>query len=217
MRLANLICGSVVTLAQIYKSQKKSAGQRGSNPAADFQRNEMTLPKPAKSCKSKNPSDQHKKNALRAIQRLNAHFVLCRGDKSPITTGWQMLRPPIARVLAHFPSGPLGIVPFSIQTTALDKDHGDASQLIAEFPPLAELLSQRPGGMHLYYRDSEGRGNGKWEAHGCSGEVRGARGYVVLWDDPWKLVSALGNPPPDAVPFPQGRARGGITGTAVAG
>ena len=24
----------------------------------------------------------------------------------------------------------------------------------------------------------------------------------MLWDDPWKLVSALGNPPPDAVPFP---------------
>ena len=56
--------------------------------------------------------------------------------------------------------------------------------------------------MHLYYRDSKGRGNGTWEAHGCSGEVRGARGYVVLWDDPWKLVSALGNPPPGAVSFP---------------
>ena len=145
--------------------------------------------------------------AIKNLHDLGAHFVLCWGGdgqqrKAPITANWQMLRPPIARILAHYPNRPLGIVPWSVQTTALDKDFGDASQLIAERPPLAELLSQRPGGLHLYYRDSEGRVNGKWKANGCSGEVRGARGYVVLWDDPWKLVSALENPPPGAVSFP---------------
>ena len=147
--------------------------------------------------------------AIKSLHDRGARFVLCWGGdgpkpkpKAPITPHWQKIKPPVSRVLAHYPNRPLGIVPWSVQTTALDKDFGDASQLIAERPPLAELLSQRPGGLHLYYRDSEGRVNGKWKANGCSGEVRGARGYVVLWDDPWKLVSALENPPPGAVSFP---------------
>ena len=145
--------------------------------------------------------------AIESLHDRGAHFVLCRGGngkqrKAPITANWPKIRPPVSRVLAHYPNRPLGIVPWSVHTTALDKDEGDASQLIAERPPLAELLSQRPDGMHLYYLDSEGRVNGKWKAHGCSGEVRGARGYVVLWDDPWKLVSALENPPPGAVSYP---------------
>ena len=56
---------------------------------------------------------------------------------------------------------------------------------------------------------------GEWEADTGenSGKVRGARGYVVLWDDPWKLVSALGNPPPKTpCPSLSDWARGGITG-----
>ena len=145
--------------------------------------------------------------AIKSLHALGAHLVLCRGGngkhpKAPITPQWQKIKPSVSRVLAHYPNRPLGIVPWSIQTTALDKDDGDASQLIAENPPLVLMLSAIKGHLHLYYSDNEGRGSRKWEAYGCSGDVRGAKGYLLLHDDPWKLLSALENPPPDAVPFP---------------
>ena len=34
--------------------------------------------------------------------------------------------------------------------------------------------------MHLYYGDDKARGNQKWQAEGCSGEVRGSKGYLIL-------------------------------------
>ena len=88
--------------------------------------------------------------AIESLHDMGAFFVLCRGGdgpqrKAPITANWPKIRPPVSRVLAHYPDRPLGIVPWSVRTTTLDKDFGDASQLIAEFPPLAELLSQRAG------------------------------------------------------------------------
>ena len=40
--------------------------------------------------------------------------------------------------------------------------------------------SQRQGGFHLYYGDDLARGNGRFDTGGCSGEIRGARGYLIL-------------------------------------
>ena len=41
---------------------------------------------------------------------------------------------------------------------------------------MAVLNSRRAGGRHLYYSDTQGRGNAHFEAYGCAGEIRSAKG-----------------------------------------
>lgn len=48
---------------------------------------------------------------------------------------------------------------------------------------MAILLLRTPGGRHLSYSDTNGRGNGYFSVRGCSGEVRSAQGYLILWHD----------------------------------
>ena len=78
-------------------------------------------------------------------------------------------------VAAH--DGRIGLVPYSIGSTALDLDHGDPADLPT---PWTQYRTQRRGGAHFYYGDDEARGNQKWQLGDCSGEVRGARGYLIL-------------------------------------
>ena len=131
--------------------------------------------------------------ALQAIYCAGGHFVLCLEDKRPLWRSWQKLRPGLDVVLAH--QGPLGLKPWSINTTALDVDVGDPGKLIQAWPPMAVLNSRRSDGKHLYYSDTEGRGNGHFEAYGCAGEIRGAKGYLVLWHDgAGRLADALQDP-----------------------
>ena len=60
------------------------------------------------------------------------------------------------------------------------------------FGPWALIASKRRGGLHAYYDDTESRGNSKWAALGCSGEVRGGKGYLILHNDgPEVLAEAL--------------------------
>ena len=96
-------------------------------------------------------------------------------------------------MLAH--DAPLGLKPWSISTSALDVDAGDPGQLIRVWPPMAVLDSKRADGKHLYYADTEGRGNGHFEVYGCAGEIRSAKGYLILWHDgAGRLADALHDP-----------------------
>ena len=158
----------------------------------------MDLPK--EKVNPENPEE-----AIPYLHRRGAHFVLCLQNKRPITKRWQKIRPPLPNVLRHLSTDlPVGLVPSSVSTSALDIDHGDPARLIEAYPPLAELMSRRKGGLHLYYWDSESRRNRKWSAFECGGEVRSGRGYLILWDSraTSKLVAGLRTPPADAVPFP---------------
>ena len=131
--------------------------------------------------------------ALQAIHHAGGHFVLCLENKRPVWRSWQKLRPGLDVVLAH--PGPLGIKPWSVSSTALDVDTGDPRELIEAWPPMAVLNSRRSAGRHLYYADTEGRGNGHFEVYGCAGEVRSAKGYLILWHDgAVRLADALGDP-----------------------
>ena len=119
--------------------------------------------------------------------------MLADTHKRPVWRGWQRRRPGLDVVLGHH--GPLGIMPWSLSTSALDVDKGDPSILIEDCAPMAVLDSRRPGGRHLYYHDSTGRGNTHFEVYGCAGEVRSAAGYLILWGDgPAILADALGDP-----------------------
>ena len=119
--------------------------------------------------------------------------ALCLEDKRPVWRSWQKLRPGLDVVLAH--NGPLGLQPWSISTTALDVDAGDPGELVQAWPPMAVLNSRRAGGRHLYYSDTAGRGNAHFEAYGCAGEIRSAKGYLILWHDgAARLADALHDP-----------------------
>ena len=116
-------------------------------------------------------------SALETITDHGGHLVLVeRGSKRPVKRWpWATQRPSLDVVAAH--DGRIGLIPHSIGATALDVDHGDASELPK---PWTQYRTQRPGGAHLYYGDDEARGNQKWRAGDCSGEVRGGAGYLIL-------------------------------------
>ena len=140
--------------------------------------------------------------ALTYLHQHGAHFVLCR-DKRPLSGfPWRNHTPDLDCVLAH--RGNVGLIPFSIETSALDVDQGEPLQLSLFHQPLVAVRSRRPGGQHLYYRDDTPRSNQKWTAFGCSGEVRGARGYLILYRDAdVRLAHALAYNEDDC-PFPAG-------------
>ena len=131
--------------------------------------------------------------ALQTIYHSGGHFILCLEDKRPVWRSWQKLRPGLDVVLAH--EGPLGLKPWSISTSALDVDAGDPGELMQTWPPMAILDSRRSDGKHLYYADTEGRGNGHFDVYGCAGEIRSAKGYLILWHDgAGRLADALHDP-----------------------
>ena len=125
--------------------------------------------------------------------------MLCRPDKRPCWLGWQKQRPALDVSVEH--GGLLGIVPWSIGTSALDLDYGDWRKLPKAW---ANYATRRKGGRHLYYHDGEPRRNQAWESDDCSGEVRGATGYVILWrDGAERLASAIAGPRQMSLfPFP---------------
>ena len=97
--------------------------------------------------------------------------------------------------------GLLGIIPYSIGTSALDVDRGDWRKLPKAW---ANYATRRKRGRHLFYGDDSARRNQAWESDDCSGEVRGATGYVILWKDGAKrLADAIaGGVQLELFPFP---------------
>ena len=139
--------------------------------------------------------------ALATLHDHGAHFVLCDG-KVPIWRRWQSHRPALAVVEHHAEGGrSIGLVPASIGTSALDVDRGDPGALFEAWPARAVVPSRKAGRKHGYYDDDADRGNGKWAALGAGGEVRSARGFLVLYDNaPERLATALERP--GRFPFP---------------
>ena len=149
------------------------------------------------------PTTRSKSNekAIQFLAERGAHFVLCRENKAPLWAKWQKRAPSLDVAVAHLDMGPLGVVPWSIRASGLDVDFGSPDDLISEFPPLADCPTLRDGGHHLYYEDTEPRGNKVFDFYGCRGEVRGGSGYLILWT-PEILAWSLDNPDPRAVKFP---------------
>ena len=116
--------------------------------------------------------------------------------KKPAHTNWQKQHPGFVAIKQHIDqSGLLGIVPDSLGLAVLDVDRGNASQIMAEFPPFFVTPSRRPGGMHIWYPNPSNHTTPrKWQGPGnSSGEVVAGPGkYAVLWhnaldDLAWQL------------------------------
>ena len=144
-------------------------------------------------------------HAVDSLYRRGAHFVLCNEDKKPRWTGYLEHRAGPDLVLAH--EGLIGIVPWrGLRKTVMDVDHGNYRNITKPHPPWYHYQTGRAGGegRHLWYDDYEGRGSPKWSALGCSGELRGTKGIVVLHGD--ALVElwnrAITSRPEKVFPFP---------------
>ena len=144
-----------------------------------------------------NPSTESQSAAIAAIHGAHGHFVLCRNDKTPLWKGWPSRRPGLSTVLDH--TGPVGLIPWSISASALDVDCGPYQALPAAW---AVYESRRAGGAHVWYRDSEPRGNASFHALGCAGELRSGKGYLVLHPGAADLLAAAIELPRQGSPFP---------------
>ena len=128
-------------------------------------------------------------SALEALHGRGAHFVLCHGDKRPLSREWQKKRPGCSEVKAHAEAGGLvGVIPASLGCVVVDVDEGGQGGVDAVVGACGVPLTvtgTRSGGHHVWYRSEGGEvGNRKWvlDAPSCGGDIRGSNGFVVLWD-----------------------------------
>lgn len=121
------------------------------------------------------------RSAYTTLHNGGAHFVLATPEKRPVWAAWQRRRPLLDQVLSH--EGPVGLIPWSIRSTALDVDQGDPAAFVEQYPPRVQLETLTAGHWHLYYNDDEPRRNQKFSRRGIAGDVRSAHGYLILWND----------------------------------
>ena len=134
-------------------------------------------------------------DAYHVLDRAGAHFVLCTGDKRPIVKEWQNHPADLPAVLAHAGgTGLIGLVPGSIGAVVCDLDPEGADDTT---PPLAGVVVQhatRRKGTHFWYRAPDGEvRNRKWArvtGGDHAGDVRGTRGFCVLWN-PGAVAAAV--------------------------
>ena len=123
----------------------------------------------------------------RFLDSQGTHFVLVNRDKVPIHRRWQLPweRPSLGQALRHLAGGGLvGHVPAAVGCVVLDVDEsGDGAEAFMDaHPPYWDIPSQRAGGLHLYYTTPVQYGNKRWRLGNTGGDVRGSRGFVVIWD-----------------------------------
>ncbi len=126
---------------------------------------------------------------LRTLHVRGAHFVLADGQKRPTNRGWQKTSASFSDVVAHVGrGGRVGVVPSSLQLVCIDVDEGgkdgvDAVEHVLG-PPVTVTGTRRQDGYHVWYRSPKDAvvGNRKWRCGNASGDVRGSRGFAILWD-----------------------------------
>ena len=131
--------------------------------------------------------------AVAELHEADAWFVLATPNKVPIGKGWQKRKPTLEASISHLQHGGLlGMVPghSGLWVCDIDEAHRDFKTTSAA---LAKMLRARPveavetrKGLHLYFlRDAaeEEIGNREWIVPGVGkGDIRGDRGFVILWD-----------------------------------
>ena len=122
------------------------------------------------------------------LAKRGGHFVLCAASKKAISTGWQKTKPNLKAVIAHARGGGLiGLVPASVGCVVIDIDEGGEGAVTAVkkklgASPVLWTKTQREGGFHMWFRDECEQGNRKWHLPAGSGDIRGGRGYAIVWN-----------------------------------
>ena len=123
----------------------------------------------------------------RFLDAQGLHFVLVNRAKIPLYRRWQLPweRPSLDKVLRHLAGGGLvGHVPAAVGCVVLDVDESDdgGSAFMDAHPPYWDVPSRRSEGLHLYYTTPVQYSNKRWRLGSTGGDVRGSRGFVVIWD-----------------------------------
>lgn len=115
---------------------------------------------------------------------MRSQYVLCKKDKTPLQGAWQHRYPSPTDIDYH--QGLVGLVPGSINCLVIDIDkftEDGLEKIKKEFGN--SIIVKSPKGYHLWISIQESRpvvGNYKWEAYGCSGDIRCDKGYVIMWE-----------------------------------
>ena len=141
---------------------------------------------------SKHPNTR--REAIGIIHQAGGRLVLLqdypayhRLAKKPLKgIPWKLYRPQLDVLLSH--SGRLGLVPSSIDCTALDVDRGNPISLPAGW---VDYPSRLPGRFHKWFHETRQFKDCLWEGAGCGGEIR-HRGYLIPWGNGLqKIAGAL--------------------------
>ena len=132
-----------------------------------------------------NACDELARRILDALP--DAQLVACGPDKRAVQAGWPALYPTAADLTG---AALVGVIPASIGLVAVDVDtDGMPTYTAAEMGRRREGVEQAigeplatcgtpSGGGHMFYRSPDGEvRNRKW----LHGDVRGSRGYVIVW------------------------------------
>ena len=151
------------------------------------------------------PSVNRFSSLLDALESLvfdyGAHLIPVQPDKSPapgFRKDWQHKSPSWGMLRIHAARGGyFGLIPYSLGLCVLDWDDDDlgaAAAFTIEQPPALMLPTASFGHWHFYYETFKPRPNAIFTWDGKDrGDVRSAKGYVVLWGNAPQQLSALMN------------------------
>ena len=130
-----------------------------------------------------------------------AHLIPVQPDKSPahgFRKDWQHKSPSWGMLRIHAARGGyFGLIPYSLGLCVLDWDDDDlgaAAAFTIEQPPALMLPTASFGHWHFYYETFKPRPNARFTWDGKDrGDVRSAKGYVVMWGNAPQQLSALMN------------------------
>ena len=102
-----------------------------------------------------------------------------------------MRQPSVEQVIEH--QGPVGIVYASISAACLDVDRVEdpdaVSRLAAACHTSIVFPSRQPGRYHVVVPDDRPHISASFSYLGCSGDIRGATGYAIVWNaEGWKAL-----------------------------
>ena len=139
--------------------------------------------------------------AIRELHMRGAQYVFCR-DKEPYQKGWQDKYPSVEEALKQGDKelaiilASVGLVGADVdvsQPQPSDKANSRVLRNVTRNMEVVEILGSPlatvttpSGGTHLLYKGTGREGNMKWEY----GDIRGAKGYVVLYDPVATLKAA---------------------------
>lgn len=132
---------------------------------------------------------QYDHDGITELLDAGATMFLCLADKRPAAKGWQERKFTSAdALLTAYERSPvarfIGMIPATAGLLVIDVDKG-AVERVVKMLMAADVgcVSHETGrGHHIWVRTDAEMGNRKWSNEHASGDVRSAKGYVVLWD-----------------------------------
>lgn len=137
------------------------------------------------------------KDLVRALHSKGAHFVRLKPDSKKSAGLWKDRPLTLDEALAE---DRLGLVPASVGLAVLDVDRGDG-RAFAGARGWGFVADTPSGGCHIFLDHPGGGevGSGVWSLGGCGGEMRGDRGYVIMYD-PAQVILAVNSKVPQRWP-----------------